>query len=339
MAEPAGGTAPLLETRGLVRRFEPPGGTLARLSRRSGRRPVAAVDGVDLAVPRGGTVGIVGESGCGKTTLARLLAGLLVPSAGRILLDGADVGASRRTAGLRLRAGRVQMVFQDPFASLDPRWTVGRIVAEPLRSLHPGLGRAAMAARVAEALDAVGLRPADAAAFPHAFSGGQRQRIAVARALAARPALVVCDEPTASVDPSVQAQILNLMADLQDAHGIAYVLISHNLPVVRHMAATVAVMYVGRFVETGPADTVFRTPRHPYTRMLVSAVPDVSGRRLARAPIAGEVPDPARLPPGCPFHPRCPHADARCRAERPALLPADTGAHVACHAIEEGRLT
>ena len=331
-----------LRTIGLVRTFHKGRSASDGFAPGSGGSGVMAVDGVDLAIPAGGTFGIVGESGCGKSTLARCLVGLLAPTAGRILLDGLDVGVTDRSEGLRRRQGRIQMIFQDPFASLNPRWTVRRIVAEPLVARHPPIPAVEIEMIVAEALDAVGLNPQDVGRYPHAFSGGERQRIAVARALGGcwkapgGPEIVVCDEPTASVDPSIQAQILNLMQDLQDRHGVAYLMISHNLSVIHHMAEAVGVMYAGRLVEHGPTDIVFDAPRHPYTQMLIAAAPDLTVSGRTPAPIPGEPPDPTRVPAGCAFHPRCPYRRDRCLTERPSLLPGDTGAAVACHGVEEG---
>jgi peptide/nickel transport system ATP-binding protein len=231
----------------------------------------------------------------------------------------------------------MQMIFQDPYASLDPRWRVRRIVAEPLVTHGLLNDKAALRARVAELLTQVGLAPADGDKYPHEFSGGQRQRISIARALAARPEFLVCDEPTSALDVSVQAQILNLMRDLQDRFGLTYLFISHNLAVVRHMANRIGVMYLGRLVEVAPAREMFAKPKHPYTRMLLDAVPDLDLTGRKRKPVEGEVPNPIDPPPGCPFHPRCPFAFERCRVELP--LPIQAGAaSVRCHAVEEGRI-
>jgi peptide/nickel transport system ATP-binding protein len=229
------------------------------------------------------------------------------------------------------------MIFQDPYASLNPRWTVEDIVAEPLREHALVAGHDAQRARVAELLLQVGLAAADAAKFPHQFSGGQRQRISIARALATQPEFLVCDEPTSALDVSVQAQVLNIMKRLQRQHGLTYLFISHNLAVVRHVADAVGVMYLGRLVEVAPKRALFAAPRHPYTRMLLDAIPDVHMSGRARTPVQGEVPNPLQPPSGCAFHPRCPQANARCSAERPALI--QTGeVQVACHAVQEGRL-
>jgi oligopeptide/dipeptide ABC transporter ATP-binding protein len=285
---------------------------------------VRAVDGVSFEVEAGRTMAIVGESGCGKSTLARALLRLVEPDAGRVLLDGQDLRQVDAAALLRARS-RIQMIFQDPYGSLNPRMAVGDMLEEPLR-LHAVVPSAARAARVRELLSLVGLPSGAARRYPHEFSGGQRQRLAIARALAAQPRVIVCDEPVSALDVSIQAQILNLLADLQREFGLAYVFISHDLAVVRQVATTVGVMYLGRLVETAPAATLFNRPLHPYTRALLDAapVPDPS-RRRARALLSGDLPSPIDPPPGCRFHTRCPHADARCSAETPglevALLP------------------
>jgi peptide/nickel transport system ATP-binding protein len=229
------------------------------------------------------------------------------------------------------------MVFQDPYASLNPRWRALDIVAEPIRAFGIAQSGAQIVTQVGDLLKLVGLDPADGAKYPHEFSGGQRQRIAIARALASKPEFIVCDEPTSALDVSVQAQILNLMRDLQDRFGLTYLFISHNLAVVRHMANRIGVMYLGRLVEVAPARELFRTPKHPYTRMLLDAVPDLDLTGRQRKPVEGEVPNPVDPPSGCPFHPRCPAANDRCRVERPLALPAGH-AMVACHAVQEGRI-
>jgi peptide/nickel transport system ATP-binding protein len=290
------------------------------------RRVLRAVDGVSFTVRRGRTLGVVGESGCGKSTLARMIVGLQPPTAGTLRLEDMP------HADGSVRRPRVQMIFQDPYASLNPRWRVGDIVAEPIRELKLLQGEAAVQARVASLLETVGLAAADAARFPHAFSGGQRQRISIARALATEADVLVCDEPTSALDVSVQAQILNLMRRLQAELGLTYILISHNLSVVRHMSDDIAIMYLGRFVETGPAEEVFAAPRHPYTRLLLETIPDVQRPNRDRQPLSGEVPSPIDPPPGCPFHPRCPQAEAACRESRPALEAHD-GREVACFLV------
>jgi peptide/nickel transport system ATP-binding protein len=277
----------------------------------------------------------VGESGCGKSTVARLIVGLHALSRGSVEFDGTDLAAPGIDAAVLRR--RMQMIFQDPYASLNPRWRVRDIVAEPVRVLGLAATRQAERARVAELLRQVGLAPEDGEKYPHEFSGGQRQRISIARALSGNPEFLVCDEPTSALDVSVQAQILNLMSELQERLGLTYLFISHNLAVVSHIADRVGVMYLGRVVELAGAERLFAAPRHPYTRMLMDAIPDLEMSGKARTPVAGEVPNPLAPPTGCAFHPRCPHANARCRADRPRLLLQNAGA-VACHAVEEGRL-
>jgi peptide/nickel transport system ATP-binding protein len=331
------GADSLVQVDGLARYFELSPPLLARLLDGRPRLVLKAVDGVGLRIPRGATFGLVGESGCGKSTVARCLVGLERPTRGRIVFDGIPIAGPGAAAGMARVQRRLQMIFQDPFASLNPRWRVRDIVAEPIRAHGLASGRQAVGERVAALLTQVRLSPLDGRKFPHEFSGGQRQRISIARALAGNPEFLVCDEPTSALDVSVQAQILNLMRDLQRELGLTYLFISHNLAVVYHVSDVVGVMYLGRLVEWGEAKAVFRRPRHPYTRLLLDAVPDLemSGRR--RRPVAGEVPSPISPPAGCAFHPRCPFADARCRAERPELVPVEGGA-VACHAVEEGRI-
>jgi len=293
------------------------------------RGSVQAVSDVSLALGRGETLGLVGESGCGKSTLGRAIVRLLEPASGRIRLGGTDVTHLPRH---RLKTARrqVQMVFQDPFASLDPRWSVGELIAEPLH-IH-GIGtRAERRARVADLLRKVGL-PADAAErLPHQFSGGQRQRIGIARALALDPEIVVLDEPVSALDVSVQAQILNLLADLQTTLGIAFLFISHDLSVVEYVSDRVAVMYLGRIVELADRETLFRAPAHPYTQALLDSVPQIEGGRSRAAPLAGDLPSPYAPPPGCAFHTRCPRSVAACRTERPDLRDLGPTHAVACH--------
>jgi oligopeptide transport system ATP-binding protein len=280
-------------------------------------------------VQAGETLGLVGESGCGKTTIGRLALRLLEPTSGTVAFAGRDLASLPRGELRRVRA-QMQIVFQNPFASLNPRMSVEEIVARPLL-IHEGLGAAARRGRVAELLEQVGLRPEHARRYPHEFSGGQRQRIAIARALSVHPRLLVLDEPTSALDVSVQAQILNLLRSLQAAMGLTYLFISHDLAAVRHMSDRVAVMYLGRVVETAPAETLFAAPRHPYTRALMSAIPVTDPRaRRERLRLTGDIPSPIRLPSGCAFHTRCPIAAERCRVERPELRPIGD-AMVACH--------
>ncbi|HRP22836.1 oligopeptide/dipeptide ABC transporter ATP-binding protein [Thauera sp.] len=328
---------PLLRVEDLRCAFDVSRPFLNRLFEREPRRWLKAVDGVSFDIARGETFALVGESGCGKSTVARLIVGLYEPSAGRIVFDGRDVALVTRAAERQKLRRRFQMIFQDPYASLNPRWRVERIIAEPIRVFGLERDDAAIRARVAELLDQVGLSPADGSKYPHEFSGGQRQRICIARALANRPEFLVCDEPTSALDVSVQAQILNLMRDLQDALGLTYLFISHDLAVVRHMANQVGVMYLGRIVELASRRRLFERPRHPYTRMLLATIPSLDMRGRREELVRGEVPNPITPPPGCSFHPRCPLADARCRSEAPVLHALDQGQRVACHAVEEGR--
>ena len=332
-----GAAAPLLRVEDLRCAFDVSRPWLERLLAREPRRWLRAVDGVSFAIPRGRTFALVGESGCGKSTVARLIVGLHEPSAGRVVFDGRDVAEVRGSAERQKLRRRFQMIFQDPYASLNPRWRVERIIAEPIRVFGLEKDDAAIRARVAGLLGQVGLSPADGAKYPHEFSGGQRQRICIARALANRPEFLVCDEPTSALDVSVQAQILNLMRDLQDALGLTFLFISHDLAVVRHMADEIGVMYLGRIVEIATSRRLFERPRHPYTRMLLATIPDFSRRGRADDAVRGEVPNPITPPTGCTFHPRCPLADARCWQEVPALRELDDGGRVACHAVEEGR--
>jgi peptide/nickel transport system ATP-binding protein len=296
-----------------------------------------AVDGVDFAIGRGETFALVGESGCGKSTVARLLVGLYAPTRGRILFDGVDLATLRTRAARRPMRRRMQMIFQDPYASLNPRWRVRDIVAEPLRAHRLCASERELRGRVDALLGQVKLASADGDKYPHEFSGGQRQRISIARALAATPDFLVCDEPTSALDVSVQAQILNLMKDLQRELGLTYLFISHNLAIVAHVSTSVGVMYLGRLVEVAETPALFGAPLHPYTRLLLATIPDIAMSGRKREPVAGEVPSPIDPPAGCAFHPRCPYADERCRQERPELKRAGTS-RVACHAVEEGRL-
>jgi peptide/nickel transport system ATP-binding protein len=330
----------LLEVNDLKRHFDVSPPALERLLQGKQRAAVKALDGVTFEVRRGETFSLVGESGCGKTTVARCIVGLYRPTAGNIVFDGVDLGRLKQRKAMAPIRRRMQMIFQDPYASLNPRWRVRKIVAEPLVTHGLIADKAELRARVAELLEQVRLAPADGDKFPHEFSGGQRQRISIARALAANPEFLVCDEPTSALDVSVQAQILNLMRDLQRRLRLTYLFISHNLAVIYQISDRVGVMYLGRLVEVATADQLFTAPRHPYTRLLLETIPrldppdEIFGER---EPVAGEVPNPIDPPPGCAFHPRCPSATDRCRRERPSLLAA-SGALVACHAVQEGRL-
>jgi len=327
----------LVEVLDLAKTFDVSAPWLNRVVERKPRQFVHAVDGVSFSIEKGKTLALVGESGCGKSTVARLLVGLYQPTRGTVRFDGQATDAARDPAELRTLRRRMQMIFQDPYASLNPRWKVLDIVGEPLREHGLAHGGDEMRSRVTALLQQVGLAAADTEKFPHQFSGGQRQRISIARALATNPEFLVCDEPTSALDVSVQAQVLNIMKDLQRQQGLTYLFISHNLAVVRHVADEVGVMYLGRLVERAHKSELFSNPRHPYTRMLLDAIPDIHMSGRSRTPVQGEVPNPLNPPSGCAFHPRCPHANARCSAERPALN-AFKGIHVACHAVEEGRI-
>ncbi|MFN3686145.1 ABC transporter ATP-binding protein [Salinarimonas sp.] len=316
-------TTPILQTNALSKTF----GGGRRLF--GGTKPaVHAVSEVSLSVAPGKTLGIVGESGCGKSTLARMLVGLLPPSAGTIRLAGHDLAQAARE-GPRVFAQTIQYVFQDPAAALNPRKTIRQIIEAPLVHLAR-MGAQARAARVAEVMAAVGLREDFLERHPHAFSGGQAQRIGIARALAAAPRILVLDEPVSALDVSIQAQVLALLADLRARLSLTYLFISHDLAVVETIADEVAVMYFGRVVETGPVDAVFASPRHPYTRLLLDSAPSLGRRAPARIATAGELPDPTRPPPGCPFAPRCPRARDACREAMPPLVSSGPGRTVAC---------
>jgi dipeptide transport system ATP-binding protein len=322
MAEPT----VVMQAEGLARHYRVGGGLFAKPA------TVKALDGVSFSLAAGCTLAVVGESGCGKSTLARQLTLIEPPSAGRLLIDGHDVAAAQPPP-LALRR-RVQMVFQNPYASLNPRKSIAQALAEPLQ-IHTPLTTSERREKVAAMLERVGLRPEHAQRYPHMFSGGQRQRVAVARAMMLDPAIVVADEPTSALDLSIQAQILNLFMDLQQASGAAYVFISHNLSVVEHVAHDVAVMYLGRVVEHGAKARVLDDPRHPYTQALLSAVPTLRAQdERQRIPLAGETPSPLNPPPGCTFHTRCPLATARCRSEVP-LLRMVAGREVACHLAQD----
>jgi oligopeptide/dipeptide ABC transporter ATP-binding protein len=315
---------PLLQVADLSKRFVARRDVIGRPT-----ATVKAVDGVSFDLAAGETLALVGESGCGKSTVGRLLLRLIEPSGGTIRFDGQDVLSTGNAGARRLRRD-VQLIFQDPYASLNPRMTVGDILGEPLL-LHNVVPPDQRRERVAELLTTVGLRPDYHRRYPHEFSGGQRQRIAIARALAVEPKLIVCDEPVSALDVSIRAQVLNLLRDLQQRLGLAYLFISHDLAVVKHIATRVAVMYLGRIVEMGEAAQVFAEPRHPYTRALLSAIPvPAPGARQERRILQGDVPSPIAPPPGCYLHTRCPHAVDRCRVERPPL-DLGGGHGVACH--------
>jgi peptide/nickel transport system ATP-binding protein len=321
-------TAPLVDVKNLRQIFDVSKPWLNRVL--EGGRPeyLRAVDGVSFDIRKGETFALVGESGSGKTTVARMVVGLLPPTSGEVVIDGVSMTDARQSAARRRLRRRIQMVFQDPYASLNPRFRVDSIVAEPIRAFDLIQGEREIGDRVGELLSLVGLHPDDGKKFPHEFSGGQRQRIAIARALASEAEFIVCDEPTSALDVSVQAQILNLMRDLQDKFGLTYLFISHNLAVVRHMATRIGVMYLGRIVEIADGRQLFASPRMPYTKMLLGAVPDLAMSGRQRVPVSGEIPNPIDPPPGCAFNPRCPLVSDLCRKQAPTLING-----VACHAV------
>ena len=327
---------PLVRIDGLTRVFDLSKRWLNRVLEGSGRITLTAVDHVGLSIPRGETYALVGESGSGKSTIAKIAVGLLPPSAGSVDIAGVEIWRERDAAVLRGVRRRIQMIFQDPYASLNPRWRVGAIVAEPIKAFDLIAERPARDARVGELLSLVGLDPRDARKFPHEFSGGQRQRIAIARALASNPEFIVCDEPTSALDVSVQAQVLNLLRELQERLGLTYLFISHNLAVVRHVATSVGVLYLGRLVEVGPTRDIFGAPLHPYTQALIAAIPEPSSQRRRPPPLQGEIPSPIDPPAGCRFNPRCPHAVERCRHEEPQLRELRPGQWAACHLADAG---
>jgi peptide/nickel transport system ATP-binding protein len=330
-------TGALVEVRGVSRVFDVSRPWLNRVIEGEQRTYLKAVSDVSFSIGRQETLALVGESGSGKSTVARMIVGLLEPTAGSVTIDSVDMWAPVRQRERQMLRRRLQMIFQDPFASLNPRWRVERIVADPIKAFGLAKDRHEIAHRVGELLRLVGLDPADGVKYPHEFSGGQRQRICIARALSSNPEFLVCDEPTSALDVSVQAQILNLMRDLQDQFQLSYLFISHNLAVVRHMAARVAVMYLGRIVEMAPTEELFERPRHPYTRMLIDALPDIDMSGHARKSVQGEIPNPIHPPPGCAFHPRCPHAYEPCRIDVPPLV--DRAGHTAaCHAVAAERI-
>jgi len=321
---------PLVVAHDLAKTFDVSAPWLNRVLEGKPRQLLHAVDGVSFEIQRGQTLALVGESGCGKSTVARLLVGLYEPTRGGLTFDQQDAHAAFKSPDAKAMRKRIQMIFQDPYASLNPRWTVEAIIGEPLQE-HGMISNAAeLQARVAELLQSVGLSALDMPKYPHQFSGGQRQRISIARALATAPEFLVCDEPTSALDVSVQAQVLNIMKDLQRERGLTYLFISHNLAVVRHVSDQVGVMYLGRLVELADKHSLFSNPQHPYTRMLLDAIPKMHDTGQARTPVQGEVPNPLNPPSGCSFHPRCPLVTERCKTERPAWRELK-GIKIACH--------
>jgi oligopeptide/dipeptide ABC transporter ATP-binding protein len=319
----------LVDVKNLSRVFDVSKPWLNRVIEREEKKFLKAVTDVSFTIGKRETLALVGESGSGKSTVAKMVVGLLPPTAGSVTIDGQDMW--RPGADLDALRRRIQMIFQDPYASLNPRWRVDRIIADPIRAFGLAKDNAEIEHRVGELLRLVGLDPADGTKYPHEFSGGQRQRICIARALSSNPEFLVCDEPTSALDVSVQAQILNLMRDLQDQFGLTYLFISHNLAVVKHMATRIGVMYLGRIVEIAPSRELFKSPQHPYTKMLLDAVPDLAMSGRARKMIEGEIPNPIDPPSGCAFHPRCPLVHDRCKAEVPARAAAR---QAACHALD-----
>ena len=323
----------LVQAHDLAKTFDVSPPWLNRVLEGKPRQLLQAVDGVSFEIERGTTLALVGESGCGKSTVARLLVGLYEPTRGGLTFDGQDAHAAFQSPDAKAMRKRIQMIFQDPYASLNPRWTVEAIIGEPLHEHGLVSDAAELKERVAALLQSVGLSAQDMPKYPHQFSGGQRQRISIARALATAPEFLVCDEPTSALDVSVQAQVLNIMKDLQRERGLTYLFISHNLAVVRHVSDKVGVMYLGRLVELADKHSLFANPQHPYTRMLLDAIPKMHDTGRARTPVQGEVPNPLNPPTGCSFHPRCPQVTEHCKTERP-LLRELKGIKIACHAVE-----
>ncbi len=316
----------LLKVKNLVKHFPVKGGVFSKTVDK-----VHAVDGVSFEIASGETLGMVGESGCGKSTTGRCVLRLIAPTSGQIWFDGKDV-TDVNTVQLRALARDMQIIFQDPYASLNPRMTVGAIVGEAMIIHKLAAGAKERDERVVELLETVGLHPDHLRRYPHEFSGGQRQRIGIARALAVKPKLIICDEPVSALDVSIQAQVINLLEDLQEKMGLTYLFIAHDLSVVEHISQRVAVMYLGRIVEIAPSRDLYTTPRHPYTEALLSAVPipDPTVKRK-RVVLEGDVPNPINPPAGCHFHPRCPRAQERCRVEAPLLREMAPGCQAACH--------
>jgi peptide/nickel transport system ATP-binding protein len=334
--------SPLVDIRGLEKKFDLSGSLLEQISFKNGRfqrkqEVVHAINGVNLQVFKGEALCVVGESGCGKSTVARTIMGLLSPTAGEVHYEGKRIDTLEGKALLPYRR-KMQMIFQNPYASLNPRMTIQQTLEEPIRFHHPEWSKTDVLDKVQEVMQSVGIDPDWGSRFGHEFSGGQRQRIAIARALAVDPEFIVADEPISALDVSIQAQVLNLMMDAQESRNLTYLFITHDLAVVEHFGTRVAVMYLGRVCELAPTKALFATPRHPYTQALLSAIPKLEDARPNYIRLQGEVPTPVNLPSGCVFHGRCPYANDRCLREIPQLVATDDGGQVACHGVEEGRL-
>lgn len=333
---------PLLDIRNLEKRFDLDHGLLETLKFRQGKfvretRSVHAVNNISLQARKGEALCVVGESGCGKSTVARLVAGLLTPSAGEIHYDGQRIDNLSR-AGIQPLRKKIQMIFQNPYASLNPRMTIRQALEEPVRHHNPNVSAAEVRDKVTEVMLSVGVDPSWAKRYPHEFSGGQRQRIAIARALTVDPEFIIADEPISALDVSIQAQVLNLMLEAKESRGLTYLFITHDLSVVEHFGTRVAVLYLGSVCEVADTATLFSSPKHPYTRALLSAVPQLKDDRPNHIRLKGEIPTPINLPKGCPFQSRCAFADARCKSEKPNAIHQPDGSMVACHAVEENRL-
>jgi peptide/nickel transport system ATP-binding protein len=332
---------PILTIDNIVKHFDITGGFLDQIRFKNGKfklekTSVKAVNNVSLSINKGETLSVVGESGCGKSTLARVVLGLYAPNSGQILYDGQRIDNLNHKQMLPYRK-KMQMIFQDPYASLNPRKTVQRTLEEPLRFHNPKMSSLEINNKIKEVMEQVGVDPAWAKRFPHEFSGGQRQRISIARGLILDPELIVADEPVSALDVSIQAQILNLLMEAGQKRGLTYLFITHDLSVVQHISTRVAVMYLGTLCEVAACRTLFKTPRHPYTRALLSAIPKVGETAAKHIKLKGEVPTPVNLPSGCVFHERCVNANERCITEVPKLITLEDATQVACHAVEEKR--
>ncbi|MCV6611357.1 MAG: ATP-binding cassette domain-containing protein [Amphritea sp.] len=335
-------TETLLQIRDLYKRFSISGDLLDQLQFKGGKLTrhqefVHAINGVSLDIAKGEALCVVGESGCGKSTVARTVMGLLNPSSGTISYEGKRIDDLSAQALMPYRK-KMQMIFQNPYASLNPRMTINETLSEPVSFHNPSWNKGEVRDKVHEVMFSVGVDPSWGVRFPHEFSGGQRQRISIARALAVDPEFIVADEPISALDVSIQAQVLNLMMDAQEQRDLTYMFITHDLSVVEHFGSRVAVMYLGTLCELATSEQLFDSPRHPYTKALLSAIPKLQDDRPNHIKLQGEVPTPVNLPTGCVFHGRCPHADKRCQEEIPKLIATDSGSQVACHAIEEGRI-